>query len=106
MRLGFTLRAASRFAQLSQQFRATVRVYCDGRAANGRSILDLVTLAAEHGCRIEIEATGHDAEDAVAALGGLVEDRFHENGENGMSNSSLIPAAVRSSTTTPGTAGS
>ena len=66
--LGFHLRAASQFVQLSQQFQADVRVCCDGRAANGRSILDLLTLAAECGAGLEIEATGLDAEEAIAAL--------------------------------------
>jgi len=44
---GFHLRAALRFARLTQQFRADVRVACDGRQADGRSIIDLMTLAAE-----------------------------------------------------------
>ncbi len=66
--LGFHMRAASLFVQLSQQFRAEVRVCCNGRAANGRSILDLLTLAAEFGARIELEAIGPDAEAATAAL--------------------------------------
>ncbi len=81
--LGFHLRAASRFVQLSQQFQANVRVCCDGRAANGRSILDLLTLAAGCGAGLEIEATGLDAEDALAALCALVEVKFQEGGDGG-----------------------
>ena len=85
--LGFHMRAASVFVQLSQQFRAEVRVCCNGRAANGRSILDLLTLAAEFGARIEIEATGLDDEEAIAALCALVESGFHEGGDGRMSHS-------------------
>lgn len=66
--LGLHLRAASRFVQLLQQFRAEVRVYCDGRAADGRSILDLMTLEAGRGTRLELEAAGLDAEEAIGAL--------------------------------------
>ena len=40
--LGLHMRAASLLVQLSQQFRVEVRVYYNGRAANGRSIMDLV----------------------------------------------------------------
>jgi phosphotransferase system HPr (HPr) family protein len=37
--LGLHLRPAGRLVQLAQQFRSEVRVSCDGRAANGKSIL-------------------------------------------------------------------
>ena len=47
--LGFHLRAASRFVQLARQFQVEVRVVCDGRAADGCSILDLIGLAAGRG---------------------------------------------------------
>jgi phosphocarrier protein len=73
---GFHLRVASRFAELAQQFRAAVRVHCNGRAADGRSILDLLTLAAECGARLELEATGPDAEAAADALCALIRDGF------------------------------
>ena len=66
--LGLHLRAATRFVEVSQQFQVKVRVSCDGRAADGHSILDLITLAAECGARLELEATGPDAEAAAAAL--------------------------------------
>ena len=79
--LGFHLRAASQFVQLSRQYQADVRVCCDGRAADGRSILDLLTLAAECGAGLEIEATGLDAEEAIAALCACIEAQFHEGGD-------------------------
>jgi phosphocarrier protein HPr len=79
--LGLHMRAASLFVQLSQQFRVEVRVSCNGRAANGRSIMDLLTLVAEHGARLELEAIGPDAEEATAALCSLIEARFYEGGD-------------------------
>jgi phosphocarrier protein len=42
--------------------------------------LDLTTLAAECGARLELEPNGPDAEEAIAALCALVEARFHETG--------------------------
>ena len=66
--LGLHLRAASRLVQLAQQFQSEVRVLCEGRTADGKSILDLMTLAAQRGSRLEIEACGGDAEEAIAAL--------------------------------------
>jgi len=46
---GLHLRAANQFVRVSQQFHVEVRVYCNGHAANGRSIMDLLSLAAECG---------------------------------------------------------
>ena len=76
--LGLHLRAASRLVQLSQQFQSEVSVLCEGRTADGKSILDLMTLAAQRGSRLEIEACGGDAEEAIAALQELIEARFQE----------------------------
>jgi len=78
---GFHLRAACRFARLAQQFRADVRVACDGRQADGRSIIDLMTLAAGCGARLEIEAYGPDAGAALDALSRLVECGLGEEDE-------------------------
>jgi phosphocarrier protein len=82
-RLGFHLRAASLFARLSNQFQAKVRVTCNGLEADGRSILDLMLLAAECGAHLELEASGVDSVDATAALCALVEARFLEEEEGG-----------------------
>jgi phosphocarrier protein len=76
--LGLHLRAAVQFVRLAGQFRADVRVVCEGRQGSGRSILDLTTLAAGCGSRLELEADGPDAEIAVAALAQLIERRFDE----------------------------
>ncbi|WP_145279581.1 HPr family phosphocarrier protein [Tautonia plasticadhaerens] len=75
---GLHLRAATLFACLAGRFASEVRVHRDGRAADGKSILDLATLAAGCGTRLNLEARGPDAEAALAALAGLVSARFHE----------------------------
>jgi phosphotransferase system HPr (HPr) family protein len=76
--LGFHLRAADKFVRLAQGFQANVTVTCDGRKVSGRSILDLATLAASYGSRLELEADGSDAEAAINALTGLIGRRFDE----------------------------
>jgi phosphocarrier protein HPr len=76
--VGLQLRAANQFIRVSQQFQVEVRVFCNGHAANGRSILDLLCLAAECGDQLELEVSGPDAEDAASALCELIEARFHE----------------------------
>jgi phosphotransferase system HPr (HPr) family protein len=77
--LGLHLRPAGRLVRLAQQFRSEVRVSCDGRAANGKSILDLMMLGAECGARLEVEISGPDAEEATAELCALIQDGFHED---------------------------
>lgn len=76
--LGLHFRAADRIVRIARQFQANVNVACDGRAASGRSILDLATLAAGCGARLVLEADGPDAEAAINALTGLIEHGFDE----------------------------
>jgi phosphocarrier protein len=84
-RLGLHLRAASQFVELARQFQAEIRLSCNGRAADGRSILDLMMLAAEYGTPLELEVNGPEAAEATAALCALIEARFREDEEGGAS---------------------
>jgi phosphocarrier protein HPr len=77
--LGLHLRPADKFVRLALQFQSDIRVLYNGQEINGRSILDLTTLAAEQGARLELEARGPDAEAAVAALADLVAAKFYED---------------------------
>jgi phosphocarrier protein len=77
-RLGLHLTAADKFVGLARQFRVEVQVFCNGHAANGRSILDLLTLAAGCGARLELEVAGPHAKDAAVAICELIRSRFHE----------------------------
>jgi phosphocarrier protein len=79
--LGLHLRPADQFVRLASQFQSEVRVHLGGRDYNGKSILDLTSLAAECGTRLDLEARGPDAEQAVTALAELVEARFYETEE-------------------------
>jgi phosphocarrier protein len=76
--LGFHLRAATQFARLAQQFRADVKVCLGDARADGKSILDLMTLAACGGAVVDLEASGADAEAALAALVALIACGFGE----------------------------
>jgi phosphocarrier protein len=76
--LGLHARPAAAFVKLAARFRADVEVVKDGTAVNGKSIMGVMTLAAECGSRIQIRATGDDAEAALAALADLVARGFDE----------------------------
>lgn len=76
--LGLHLRAAALFMRLAREFQADVQVGCDGRKASGQSIIDLISISAACGSRIELEADGPDAEAALDALTDLIGRRFDE----------------------------
>lgn len=79
--LGLHLRPADKFVRIAVSFKSDVKVYYNGNEFNGKSILDLTSLAAERGTILELEARGPDAEEAVAKLVALVLARFHEDDE-------------------------
>jgi phosphocarrier protein len=79
--LGLHMRPADKFVKLALQFQAEIRVIHNGNEFNGKSILDLTSLAAECGTLLDVEAQGEDAEAAIAALTELVLAKFHEADE-------------------------
>ena len=81
--LGLHLRVAGRFVRLAQAFQSDVKVHCKDIIADGRSILSLLSLAAECGTMLALEAEGCDAEDAVAALADLISAQSHESEDQG-----------------------
>jgi phosphocarrier protein HPr len=78
-RLGLHLRAADQFVRLARPFQCEIRVHYQGKACNGKSILELMTLAAECGTRLELEACGPDAVAAVEALAVVVAAGFYQD---------------------------
>jgi phosphocarrier protein HPr len=79
--LGLHLRPADKFVRLALRYQSEIRVFHNGNEFNGKSILDLTSVAALRGTRLELEARGSDAEAAVEALAALVAARFYEDGE-------------------------
>lgn len=71
--LGLHARPAGRFVALAGRFRSEVSVGRNGEWVSGRSVLSLLSLAAGRGTRLCIRAVGEDAEEAVEALGSLLE---------------------------------
>src|SRR5262245_47782081 len=65
---GLRMRTAAEFVCLAGRFHADVWLIHDGRRYNGRSMRDLLTMVAECGSQLGLEAEGPDAEEAVAAL--------------------------------------
>ncbi|WP_309474808.1 HPr family phosphocarrier protein [Dissulfurirhabdus thermomarina] len=77
-RLGLHARPAARFARMASGFRSRVWLVRDGEAVDGKSILEVLTLACPKGTRLIIRASGPDAQLAVDTLCQLVTDSFGE----------------------------
>lgn len=77
-RLGLHARAAAKFVTVASGFDAEIRVRRDSREVNAKSIMGVMMLAAARGTRLEVLATGNEAQIAVDRLEALVRDRFGE----------------------------
>ena len=75
---GLHARPADLVAREARKWQSRIELVADRQRADGKSILDLLTLAAEAGTRLVVEATGPDAREAVEAIGRLFDRNFTE----------------------------
>ncbi len=75
-RLGLHARPASRFAQLAGEFQSDIYLVKGNETVDGKSILEILTIACPKGSVLTLRAEGDDAEEAVEALRKLVADCF------------------------------
>jgi phosphocarrier protein len=76
--LGLHARPAAAFVKIAGGYRAQISVSRDDMVVNGKSIMGVMTLAAEPGSELVIRAEGDDAQAAADALAELVAKGFHE----------------------------
>ena len=69
----------SELVKLASRFRSDISVVKDEMSVNGKSIMGVMTLAAECGSALVIRADGDDAEAAASALAALVARGFSES---------------------------
>ena len=75
---GLHARASAKFVNLASEIDAAVEVEKDGNTGCGTSIMGLMMLGAGVGDMIVIHVEGDDADEALAKLVALVEERFGE----------------------------
>ncbi len=73
---GLHLGPSSQIVQLAQKFKSEVLIRKGDRTVDGKSMLDLLTLAAEHGTVLQLEARGDDAAQALEAVASLFDRNF------------------------------
>ncbi|MBC7771218.1 MAG: HPr family phosphocarrier protein [Pyrinomonadaceae bacterium] len=77
-KLGLHARPAMCFVDVANQFASEISVKRGDQAVDGKSIMQMMLLAATKGTELMVEATGADAEQACAALKKLVAAGFDE----------------------------
>jgi phosphocarrier protein HPr len=80
-KLGLHARPAMQFVDMANQFRSHITVHKGGEEptdADGKSVMEMIILAATEGTPLRIDAEGEDAESAVTQLAGLFESKFGE----------------------------
>lgn len=80
--LGLHARPAMQFVDVASQFSAKISVRKEGfdtYEVDGKSVMQMITLEASAGTRLQISADGEDAEKAVAELAALVDSKFGED---------------------------
>jgi phosphocarrier protein HPr len=75
---GLHARASAKFVNLASELGCPIEVEKDGNKVVGTSIMGLMMLGAAMGDTILIHVEGDDAEEALAKLVELVEERFGE----------------------------
>lgn len=77
-KLGLHARAASKLAQLCQQFSAKITLSLEDKEADAASTMALMLLAGGRGKVVKVTAEGADAPEALQAISQLISDKFDE----------------------------
>ena len=78
-KLGLHARPSAIFVQLTSKYKSKVRVVKNNQEVDGKSIMGLMTLAAEYGSNIQIIVDGEDEQELMSEIAKLVENKFNES---------------------------
>lgn len=83
--LGLHARPAMQFVDLANQFTCDITVEklatddTEAVTVDGKSVMQMITLEATQGTRLQVKADGEDAASAIEQLVKLVDDKFGED---------------------------
>ena len=77
-KLGLHARAATKLVQLATKYPCDIQISRAGQTANAKSVMGVLLLCGSKGTKLDVEATGSQAEEAVQSLGDLIYNRFGE----------------------------
>ncbi|MDX1585392.1 MAG: HPr family phosphocarrier protein [Balneolaceae bacterium] len=76
---GLHARPAAALVKLASKFESEFHIHMYGYRVNGKSILGVMTLAAEQGAEMELEFDGPDEKKMAEEVSELIENGFGEN---------------------------
>jgi len=74
---GLHTRPGTEVVKCAGKFKSQIYLMYRGLNVNAKSLLGILMLAASRGAKVEIEAEGHDAEEAVEAIVNLAKNSFN-----------------------------
>lgn len=80
-RLGLHARAAALIVKEAHKYQAETRIRKGSNEVDAKSIMGLLTLAAEQGSRLTVSAEGAEATKVVKSLGKIIESDIDGGGE-------------------------
>jgi len=78
-KLGLHARPSAQITQTASRFQSDVYLAKEGRRVNAKSIMGVMMLAAGCGSVVTVETAGADEEQALAAMGELIDSGFGEH---------------------------
>ena len=78
---GLHARPSAALVKLASKFKSDFYIYSHGYRINGKSILGVMTLAAECGAELELEMDGPDEQEAMKAITQLITNKFDMDDE-------------------------
>ncbi|MFP8490147.1 HPr family phosphocarrier protein [Gracilimonas sp. Q87] len=73
---GLHARPSAQLVKLASKFKSDFYIHSYGYRVNGKSILGVMTLAAESGAELELELEGPDEEQALKAIKEAIDNKF------------------------------
>jgi phosphotransferase system HPr (HPr) family protein len=73
---GLHLRPATKIAKQAMAFESSIRIKANKRLADARSLFSILLLAASFGAALDLEVTGPDEEEAIAAIAEVFHDKM------------------------------
>ncbi|MEX0719730.1 MAG: HPr family phosphocarrier protein [Balneolaceae bacterium] len=73
---GLHARPSAAMVKLAGKFKSDFFIHSYGYRVNGKSILGVMTLAAEEGAELELEWDGPDESEAMTAIADLIDNKF------------------------------
>lgn len=78
---GLHARPSAALVKLASSFKSDFYIHSHGYRVNGKSILGVMTLAAECGAKLILEVDGPDENEAINAISELISNQFEMDEE-------------------------